>query len=132
MKNPKFKELYGYLAGEEVKHPGYLEEYRGKKELSAVSTESPGGQSFSPEFDPARTKLEEITLGGPGILLAAMRHKRNSENFFQSLKNEPKTKVREISSRCCQCMKVAITSLLTASLKTSTGSACRPEKCSVL
>ncbi len=47
MENPKFKELYEHLAGEEVKHLGYLEEYRDKKELPAISTEVPSGQSFS-------------------------------------------------------------------------------------
>lgn len=85
MENPKFKRLYEYLAGEEVKHLGYLEEYRDKKELPAVSTESPSGQSFSPEFDPARTKVGEITLGDAGILLAAMRHERKSEDFYSEL-----------------------------------------------
>lgn len=85
MENPKFKRLYEYLAGEEVKHLGYLEEYRDKKELPAVSTEIPSGQSFSPEFDPARTKVGEITLGDAGILLAAMRHERKSEDFYSEL-----------------------------------------------
>lgn len=85
MKNPKFRKLYEYLAGEEVKHLGYLEEYRDKKELPAVSTEVPSGQSFSPEFDPARTKVGEITLGDAGILLAAMRHERKSEDFYSEL-----------------------------------------------
>lgn len=85
MENPKFKELYEHLAGEEVKHLGYLEEYRDKKELPAVSTEVPSGQSFSPEFDPARTKGGEITLGDAGILLAAMRHERKSEDFYSEL-----------------------------------------------
>ena len=85
MENPKFKELYEHLAGEEVKHLGYLEEYRDKKELPVISTEFPSGQSFSPEFDPARTKVGEITLGDAGILLAAMRHERKSEDFYSEL-----------------------------------------------
>lgn len=85
MENPKFKELYEQLAGEEVKHRSYLEEYRDKKELPTISTEVPSGQSFSPEFDPARTKVGEITLGDAGILLAAMRHERKSEDFYSEL-----------------------------------------------
>ena len=32
MEDPKFKELYEYLANQEVKHLGYLERYRDKKE----------------------------------------------------------------------------------------------------
>lgn len=85
MENPKFKKLYEHLAGEEVKHLGYLEGYRDKKELPAISTEVPSGQSFSPEFDPARTKVGEISLGDAGILLAAMRHERKSEDFYSEL-----------------------------------------------
>lgn len=85
MGNPKFKELYEYLAGEEVKHLGYLEEYRDKKELPAFDKEVASGQSFSPEFDPARTKMGEITLGDAGILLAAMRHERKSEDYYSEL-----------------------------------------------
>lgn len=85
MEDPKFKQLYEHLAGEEVKHLSYLEEYRDRKELPEVSTEVPSGQSFSPEFDPARTKVGEITLGDAGILLAAMRHERKSEDFYSEL-----------------------------------------------
>ncbi|WP_269851557.1 ferritin family protein [Methanosarcina horonobensis] len=62
MENPKFKELYEHLAGEEVKHLGYLEGYRDKKELPTISTEVPSGQSFSPEFDPAGQKGERSPL----------------------------------------------------------------------
>ena len=85
MERPKFRELYEYLADEEVKHLGYLEEYRDKKRLPAISLEVPSGQSFSPEFDPGRTKAGEITLGDAGILLAAMRHERKSEDFYSEL-----------------------------------------------
>lgn len=85
MENPKFKELYEHLAGEELKHLSYLEQYRDKKELPIVSTEVPSGQSFSPEFNTARTKGGEITLGDAGILLAAMRHERKSEDFYSEL-----------------------------------------------
>lgn len=85
MEDPKFKELYEHLAGEEVKHLGYLEEYRDKKELPEISTEIPSGQSFSPEFDQARIKVGNITLGDAGILLAAMRHERKSEDFYSEL-----------------------------------------------
>lgn len=85
MENPKFKELYEHLADEEMKHIGYLERYRDKKELPAISTEVPSGQSFSPEFDTARTKVGEITLGDAGILLAAMRHERKSEDFYSEM-----------------------------------------------
>jgi len=87
MENPKFKELYEYLANEEVKHLRYLEEYRDKKELPVITTEIPSGQSFTPEFDPARTKVGEITLGDAGILLAALRHERKSEDFYSELAN---------------------------------------------
>lgn len=82
MDDPKFKELYEYLAGEEVKHLGYLESYRDKKELPAISTKIPSGQSFTPEFDLGRTKGGEVTLGDAGILLAALRHERKSEDFY--------------------------------------------------
>jgi rubrerythrin len=87
MENPKFKELYEHLADEEVKHMGYLEEYRDKKELPVISTEIPSGQSFTPEFDVARTKGGKITLGDAGILLAALRHERKSEDFYSELAN---------------------------------------------
>jgi len=87
MENQKFKELYEHLADEEVKHMGYLEEYRDKKELPVISTEIPSGQSFTPEFDVARTKGGEITLGDAGILLAALRHERKSEDFYSELAN---------------------------------------------
>jgi erythrin-vacuolar iron transport family protein len=85
MDNPKFKELYEYLANEELKHLGYLKKYRDDKELPVVSTKVPSGQSFTPEFNPARTKGGEITLGDAGILLAAMRHERKSEDFYSEL-----------------------------------------------
>lgn len=88
MENPKFKELYEYLANEEVKHIGYLEEYRDKKELPVISTEIPSGQSFTPEFDIAQTKVGEATLGDAGILLAALRHERKSEDFYSELANK--------------------------------------------
>lgn len=85
MDNPKFKELYEYLANEEVKHLGYLESYRDKRELPAISTEIPSGQSFAPEFDIGRIKGGEITLGDAGILLAALRHERKSEDFYSEV-----------------------------------------------
>lgn len=85
MENPKFKELYEHLAAEETRHIGYLEKYRDKKELPAVSMNIPSGQSFTPEFDKARTKGGEITLGDAGIILAAMRHERKSEDFYMEV-----------------------------------------------
>ncbi len=85
MDNPKFKELYEYLANEEVKHLSYLEGYRDKRELPVISTEIPSGQSFTPEFDIGRVKSGEITLGDAGILLAAMRHERKSEDFYSEV-----------------------------------------------
>ncbi len=88
MENPKFKELYEYLADEEVKHLRYLEEYRDKKELPVITTEIPSGQSFTPEFDRGRTKGGEVTLGDAGILVAALRHERKSEDFYSELANK--------------------------------------------
>jgi rubrerythrin len=85
MDRPKFKELYEYLANEEVKHLGYLERYRDKNELPVTSAEIPSGQSFTPEFDIGRTKGGEITLGDAGILVAALRHERKSENFYSEV-----------------------------------------------
>jgi rubrerythrin len=85
MDNLKFKELYEYLADEEARHITYLEVYRDKKELPVVSTKVSSGQSFTPEFNTARTKSGEITLGDAGILLAAMRHERKSEDFYSEL-----------------------------------------------
>ncbi len=85
MENPKFKELYKHLAEEEVMHIGYLEGYRDKKELPTLITEVPSGQSFSPEFDVGQTKVGKITLGDAGILLAAMRHERKSEDFYSEM-----------------------------------------------
>ncbi|PAV12428.1 hypothetical protein ASJ81_06635 [Methanosarcina spelaei] len=85
MDRPKFKELYEYLANEEVKHLGYLERYRDKNELPVTSTEIPSGQSFTPEFDIGRTKGGEITLGDAGILVAALRHERKSEDFYSEV-----------------------------------------------
>jgi len=103
MENPKFKELYEELASEEAKHLGYLENYRDKKELPAISTEVPSGQSFSPEFDVSRTKVGEITLGDAGILLAAMRHERKSEDFYSEMakrvEDETQKKFFEMLSR---------------------------------
>jgi rubrerythrin len=95
MDNPKFKELYEDLAGEELKHIGYLEGYRDEKKLPVIETEMPSGQSFSPEFNTARTKVGEISLGDAGILLAAMRHERKSEDFYSELaKRVPEENVR--------------------------------------
>lgn len=85
MENPAFEEIYKQLADEEVKHLEYLERYRDRKELPETSTQVPSGQSFSPEFDTARIKRGEITLGDAGILLAAMRHERKSEDFYSEL-----------------------------------------------
>lgn len=85
MDRPKFKELYEYLANEEVKHLGYLEIYRDQNELPVTSTEIPSGQSFTPEFDIGRTKGGEITLGDAGILVAALRHERKSEDFYSEV-----------------------------------------------
>jgi rubrerythrin len=85
MDRPKFKELYEYLANEEVKHLSYLEEYRNKKHLPVISTEIPSGQSFTPEFDIGRIKGGEITLGDAGILVAALRHERKSEDFYSEV-----------------------------------------------
>jgi len=85
MDRPKFKELYEYLANEEVKHLGYLERYRDKNELPVTSTKIPSGQSFTPEFDIGRTKGGEITLGDAGILVAALRHERKSEDFYSEV-----------------------------------------------
>lgn len=85
MDNPKFRDLYEELAGEEKKHISYLETYRAKKELPVVTTDIPSGQSFTPEFEIARVKGGEITLGDAGILLAAMRHERKSEDFYTEL-----------------------------------------------
>lgn len=103
MENPKFKELYEELAAEEVKHLGYLENYRDKKELPKISTEVPSGQSFSPEFDTSQTKVGEITLGDAGILLAAMRHERKSEDFYSEMakkvEDEAQKKFFEMLSR---------------------------------
>jgi len=85
MDNPKFKELYEHLANEEVKHLGYLEGYRDKRQLPVISTEMPSGQSFTPEFDIGRTKGGEVTLGDAGILVAALRHERKSEDFYSEV-----------------------------------------------
>lgn len=85
MDNPKLRELYEELASEEKKHIDYLETYRSKKELPVVTTEMPSSQSFTPEFNQARTKGGEITLGDAGILVAAMRHERKSEDFYSAL-----------------------------------------------
>jgi erythrin-vacuolar iron transport family protein len=85
MDRPKFKELYEYLANEEVKHLGYLERYRDKNELPVTIAEVPSGQSFTPEFDIGRTKGGEITLGDAGILVAALRHERKSEDFYSEV-----------------------------------------------
>jgi rubrerythrin len=85
MDNPKFKELYEYLANEEVKHLSYLEKYRDKRELPITSTEIPSGQSFTPEFDIGHIKRGDITLGDAGILVAAMRHERKSEDFYSEV-----------------------------------------------
>ncbi|MDQ1253527.1 MAG: hypothetical protein QG646_2699 [Euryarchaeota archaeon] len=85
MDNPKLRELYEELASEEKKHIDYLETYRSKKELPVVTTEMPSSQSFTPEFNQARTKGGEITLGDAGILVAAMRHERKSEDFYSEL-----------------------------------------------
>lgn len=82
MENPKFKEIYEDLAGEELRHIGYLESYRDEKKLPVIETDLPSGQSFIPEFNTARIKGGEISLGDAGILLAAMRHERKSEDFY--------------------------------------------------
>ena len=109
MDNPKFKELYQQLADEEAGHITYLEVYRDTKQLPVVSTKIRSGQSFipefnvtqtkqyimlhmydqqttfPPEFDTARTTSGEAKLGDAGILVAAMRHERKSEDFYSEL-----------------------------------------------
>lgn len=85
MENPKFKELYEYLANEKLKHRSCLEKYRDTRKLPAVGTKVPSGESFTPEFNLARIKVGEITLGDVGILLAAMRHERKIEYFYSEL-----------------------------------------------
>ena len=109
MDNPKFKELYQQLADEETGHITYLEVYRDTKELPVVSTKVRSGQSFTPEFnitqtkqfimlqmydqqttfppefDTTRTTGGEATFGDAGILVAAMRHERKSEDFYSEL-----------------------------------------------
>ncbi len=56
MENPKFKELYEYLANEELKHLGCLEKYRDTQKLQVVRTKVYNDQSLTPEFNTARTK----------------------------------------------------------------------------
>jgi rubrerythrin len=90
MDNQKFKELYEYLANEELKHLGYLEKYRDTKKLPIVNTKVHSGQSFTPEFNTDRAKGNEITFGDTGILLAAMRHERKSEYFYSELAKRAK------------------------------------------
>ena len=90
MDNQKFKELYEYLANEELKHLGYLEKYRDTKEIPKVSAKVPSGQSFTPEFNTDRAKGNEITFGDTGILIAAMRHERKSEYFYSELAKRAK------------------------------------------
>lgn len=109
MEDPKFKELYEYLADEEEGHITYLEVYRDTKQLPVVSTKTKSGQSFTPEFnvtqtkqyimlhmydqqttfppefDTIRTTSGEAKLGDAGILVAAMRHERKSEDFYSEL-----------------------------------------------
>lgn len=94
MANQKFKELYEYLANEELKHLGYLEKYRDTKELPVVSARVHKGQSFTPEFNTDRAKVNEITFGDTGILLAAMRHERKSEYFYSELAKRTKDNVQ--------------------------------------
>jgi erythrin-vacuolar iron transport family protein len=114
MSNPKFKELYQELADEEAGHITYLEVYRDTKGLPIVSTKVRNGQSFipefnithtkqfimlqmydqqttfPPEFDTNRTTSGEATLGDAGILVAAMRHERKSEDFYSELAKRAK------------------------------------------
>jgi rubrerythrin len=94
MGNQKFKELYEYLANEELKHLGYLEKYRDTKKLPIVSAKVHSGQSFTPEFNTDRAKGNEITFGDTGILLAAMRHERKSEYFYSELAKRAKDDVQ--------------------------------------
>jgi len=94
MADQKFKELYEYLANEELKHLGYLEKYRDTKELPVVSAKVHSGQSFTPEFNTDRAKGNEITFGDTGILLAAMRHERKSEYFYSELAKRAKDDVQ--------------------------------------
>ena len=87
MENPKFKELYEYLASEELKHLSCLEKYRDTKELPAVSTKIHSGHSFTPEFNPALTTGGKITLGDTDILLEAMRHEEKEKISTQNWQN---------------------------------------------
>lgn len=153
MSNPKFKELYEELADEEAGHITYLEVYRDTKGLPIVSTKVRNGQSFipefnithtkqfimlqmydqqttfPPEFDTTRTTSGEATLGGDaGILVAAMRHERKSEDFYSELAKKPKAIRREPSSRCYQDTKEAIMRFSIAISITSPASGCRPER----
>jgi len=94
MANQKFKELYEYLANEELKHLGCLEKYRDTKELPVVSARVHNGQSFTPEFNTDRAKGNEIIFGDTGILLAAMRHERKSEYFYSELAKRTKDDIQ--------------------------------------
>jgi rubrerythrin len=94
MGNQRSKELYEYLANEELKHLGYLEKYRDTTKLPIVSAKVHSGQSFTPEFNTDRAKGNEITFGDTGILLAAMRHERKSEYFYSELTKRAKDDVQ--------------------------------------
>jgi rubrerythrin len=79
MKNETASKLYMFLADEEKKHSGYLQQYRESKNIPEVEFTYPKFEaSFSEEF--SDEKLEEI-----GILLAALRFEHKSEYFYMEL-----------------------------------------------
>lgn len=96
MDNPKLKELYEHLANEEVKHLGYLEGYRDQKELPVISTEIPSGQSFTPEFDIARTKGGRSLLEMQASLLQPSGTREKAKISIWKWQKESKTKPKKI------------------------------------
>ncbi|MBP2031133.1 rubrerythrin [Methanohalophilus levihalophilus] len=73
------KEMFEYLADEEIKHAEYLHNFLKENNMEITVSETPSfTQALSEEFSTG--KMDEV-----GILLAALRFERKSEDFYAEL-----------------------------------------------
>jgi len=78
-KEVAIREMFEFLAEEEIKHAEYLHNFLKENNMEIMVSEMPGfRKTLSEEFSGER--MEEV-----GILLAALRFERKSENFYAVL-----------------------------------------------
>ena len=73
------QEMFEYLADEEIKHAEYLHNFLKENNMTVTVSETPNfTKTLSEEF--SSEKMDEV-----GILLAALRFERKSEDFYAEL-----------------------------------------------